>query len=256
MLKLIHIGVSTETVVSWLFCGLTYVPSATAAKLRDAVDRRRDRRVREVELRLLELGLALRDGGLRLLVLALRVVEILLRQRVLLGERLGPRRGSPSRPRARPDCAATPRPGASTCAWNGFWSIRNSTWPALTTAPSVYTRLSRKPDTRAAMLTACELCVCATKTEVTGTSRGTIVSAVTSMGGRATSFVASLPQPERRSIAATATRTDDIPRAGRASIFSSVMKGPSGRSWPPVVTGAGRSHFTARGRRLSTRLGR
>ncbi len=32
-LKLIHIGVSTDTVVSWLFCGLTYVPSATAAKL-------------------------------------------------------------------------------------------------------------------------------------------------------------------------------------------------------------------------------
>ena len=32
-LKLIHIGVSTETVVSWLFCALTYVPSATAAKL-------------------------------------------------------------------------------------------------------------------------------------------------------------------------------------------------------------------------------
>ena len=33
MLKLIHIGVSTDTVVSWLFCGLRYVPSATAAPL-------------------------------------------------------------------------------------------------------------------------------------------------------------------------------------------------------------------------------
>ena len=30
-LKLIHIGVSTETVVSCAFCGLRYVPSATAA---------------------------------------------------------------------------------------------------------------------------------------------------------------------------------------------------------------------------------
>jgi hypothetical protein len=31
MLKLIHIGVSTETVVSWEFDGLRYVPSATSA---------------------------------------------------------------------------------------------------------------------------------------------------------------------------------------------------------------------------------
>jgi hypothetical protein len=31
MLKLIHIGVSTETVVSCAFCGLRYVPSATTA---------------------------------------------------------------------------------------------------------------------------------------------------------------------------------------------------------------------------------
>ena len=30
-LKLTHIGDSTDTVVSWLFCALTYVPSATCA---------------------------------------------------------------------------------------------------------------------------------------------------------------------------------------------------------------------------------
>ena len=128
----------------------------------DAVDRRGDRRVREVELRRLELRLRLRDRGRGLLVLALRVVEVLLRQRVLLRRAAWCARGSPSRPRSAAwlRCSAAAAP--STCAWNGFWSIRNSTWPALTTAPSVYTRLSRKPDTRAAMLTACELCVCAT----------------------------------------------------------------------------------------------
>jgi hypothetical protein len=50
----------------------------------------------------------------------------------------------------------------STCAWNGFWSIWNSTCPFLTTLPSTYNRLSSQPDTRAWTLTACELCVCAT----------------------------------------------------------------------------------------------
>jgi hypothetical protein len=50
----------------------------------------------------------------------------------------------------------------ATCAWNGFGSIWNRTWPALTTDPSMYIRLSSQPETRAWMLTACELWVCAT----------------------------------------------------------------------------------------------
>ena len=61
------------------------MPSATAAKLLTPVTGERDRRVREVELRRLELRLRLLDrrrGGL--LILALRVVQVLLRQRVLL----------------------------------------------------------------------------------------------------------------------------------------------------------------------------
>jgi len=57
----------------------------------NAVDGRRDDRVREVELRRLELRLRLRDGRGRLFVLPLRIVEVLLRQRVLLRERLGAR---------------------------------------------------------------------------------------------------------------------------------------------------------------------
>ena len=124
---------------------------------------------------------------------------------------------------------------ASTCVWNGFWSIRNSTWPALTTAPSVYTRLSRKPDTRAAILTACELCVCATKIDVTGTSRATTVNAVTSSGGRATSFLSSLPHPPARSIAALSATTGNTARAGRVSTSVegiSGLYGDAGRAEP------------------------
>jgi hypothetical protein len=56
---------------------------------RHAGDRRSDPGVREIELCRLELRLRLRDGGASLLVLALRVVEVFLRQGVLLDQRLG-----------------------------------------------------------------------------------------------------------------------------------------------------------------------
>ena len=129
---------------------------------RHAGHRRRDRRVREIELGFLELGLRLRDGGRGLLVLAR------WRRRDPSATARSARRaascarGSALPPRSAAWLRCSAAFAASTCAWNGFWSIWNSTCPALTTEPSAYTRLSSKPDTRAWMLTACELCVCAT----------------------------------------------------------------------------------------------
>jgi hypothetical protein len=93
--------------------------------------------------------------------LSRRVVEVLLRQRLLLRERLGAIEVLLATTIAA-CCRSSAALAASTCAWNGFGSIWNITWPFLTTAPSVYTRLSSQPDTRAWMLTACTLCVCAT----------------------------------------------------------------------------------------------
>ncbi len=97
----------------------------------DAVDRRGDRRVGEVELGRVELRLRLRDRGGGLLVLALRVVQVLLRQRVLLRRAAWCARGWPraTSSAAWLRCSAAAAP--STCAWNGFGSIRNSTWPGL-----------------------------------------------------------------------------------------------------------------------------
>ena len=119
---------------------------------------------------------------------------------------------------------------ASTCAWNGFWSIWNSTWPALTTEPSTYMRLSRNPDTRAWMLTACELCVCATKVAVTGVSRGATVSTVTSTGGRSAVFFSSLPQPASKASDATNAAASTRKASARARRRSAeFMGGYSGR---------------------------
>ena len=66
MLKLIHIGVSTETVVSCEF-GRAEVGAVGHQRVaRHAVDRRAYRRIGKVELRGLELRLRLLHGGLRL----------------------------------------------------------------------------------------------------------------------------------------------------------------------------------------------
>src|SRR5438445_1646538 len=51
------------------------------------------------------------------------------------------------------------------------------------------------------MLTACEICVCATYTGATGTSRAAVVITVTSTGGLATSVLLSLPHPVTRETA-------------------------------------------------------
>ena len=55
----------------------------------DAGDRRRNRRIGKIEVRFLELRLRLFDRGCSLIVLTLSVVEILLRERLRLGKRLG-----------------------------------------------------------------------------------------------------------------------------------------------------------------------
>ena len=136
MLKLIHIGVSTETVVSWLFCGLTYVPSATAAKLLTPS-------TGEVIVVYERLSFASSSWALPCATAACACsycpcassrsfcdsafcsASGLVRLRFAVA--------TSSAAWLRCSAAAWP----STCAWNGFWSIRNSTCPALTTAPSV-----------------------------------------------------------------------------------------------------------------------
>jgi hypothetical protein len=61
--------------------------------------------------------------------------------------------------------------GLISWTWKGLGSIRKRTSPSLTMAPSVYNRLSRKPLTRAWMLTCRELCTWATYSKLSGTSR-------------------------------------------------------------------------------------
>jgi hypothetical protein len=87
---LIHIGVSTETVVS---CALRIEVRAVGdgGVTGDSIHGRANRRVREIELCRFDLRLPLVDRRRGLLVLALRVIEVLLRQRVLFRERLGAR---------------------------------------------------------------------------------------------------------------------------------------------------------------------
>ncbi len=96
----------------------------------------------------------------------------------------------------------------------------------MTTEPSTYTRLSRNPDTRAAMFTACELCVCATNTELIGTSRGATVSTVTSACGRAGAPFSSLPQPPTNSAAADSASRGNHARIERVWGVTSFMEGP------------------------------
>ena len=57
-------------------------------------------------------------------------------------------------------------------------------WPCLTSSPSWYAILSRKPDTRATMLTWRELSVCATNVGENGMVFGAIVSTATCGAGR------------------------------------------------------------------------
>ena len=63
------------------------------------------------------------------------------------------------------------------------------------------------------MVTACELCVCATYTELTGTSLAATVSVVTSTGGLAASFFSSLPQPATRKSDAMSAEASAQPQA-------------------------------------------
>ena len=160
-LKLIHIGDSTETVVNCEFVALRYVPSATCAKLDTPSTGERivvyDRLSCASRTWAFDCSTAAADCSYCPFASSRSFCDsaFCCRERLDAREvRLRDVEGRALRCRAA-FCA-------STCAWNGFWSIWKRTCPALTTEPSVYRRLSRKPETRAWMLTACELCVCAT----------------------------------------------------------------------------------------------
>ena len=181
-------------------------------------------------MRLHHLLLGLLDGCRVLQVLALGVVQVLLRQRVLLHQRLGAREICRRDLHRRLLLLQGRLGAASTCAWNGFLSMRNNTWPCLDERRPRCRRACRESrDTRAAMLTACELCVCATNTDVTGTSRGVIVSAVTSVrrARRVLLFLlAAAPTTSSEALSAT---SGSKARAGRVQALTRFMGGPSSR---------------------------
>src|SRR4051812_12331757 len=68
-------------------------------------------------------------------------------------------------------------------------------------SPSVYSRLSRKPSTRARISTSRELCVCATNSKATGVSCGATVTTVT-LGRAGGGAAEGLLQPNSRATTA------------------------------------------------------
>ena len=91
-----------------------------------------------------------------------RVVEVLLRQRVLAPRAAWSGRGSPSRRRARPGCLAALRLRRVDLRLERLQVHEEEHLPGLHDRALGVDALVEEAETRAWMLTACELCVCAT----------------------------------------------------------------------------------------------